>query len=84
MIGPSALTREVFGFLPYWEVSDSSTTLDYSKISTIAYFGVGAAANGSLEKKNKDGSTTTGWNGWTSSALTNVINEAHQNHTRSC
>ena len=65
-ISPSGLKREVFGFLPYWEVSDSSTTLDYSKISTIAYFGVGAAANGSLEKKNKDGTTTTGWNGWTS------------------
>jgi spore germination protein YaaH len=81
-VSAGGLTREVFGFLPYWEVSDSSTTIDYTKISTIAYFGVGAAANGSLEKKNKDGSTTTGWNGWTSSALTNVINKAHQSHTR--
>jgi spore germination protein YaaH len=81
-VAPGGLKREVFGFLPYWEVSDSSTTIDYAKISTIAYFGVGAAANGSLEKTNKDGSTTTGWNGWTSSALTNVINQAHQNQTR--
>ena len=82
VVSPSGLRREVFGFLPYWEVSSSSTTIDYSKISTIAYFGVGAAANGSLEKKNKDGSTTTGWNGWTSAALTNIINKAHQNRTR--
>ncbi len=81
-ISPGGLKREVFGFLPYWEVSDSSTTIDYSKVSTIAYFGVGAAANGSLEKTNKDGSTTTGWNGWTSSAMTNVINKAHQSKTR--
>ncbi len=81
-VSPSGLRREVFGFLPYWEVSSSSTTIDYAKISTIAYFGVGAAANGSLEKKNKDGSTTTGWNGWTSSALTTIINKAHQNQTR--
>ena len=82
VVSSSGLRREVFGFLPYWEVSSSSTTIDYSRISTIAYFGVGAAANGSLEKRNKDGSTTTGWNGWTSSALTNIINKAHQNRTR--
>jgi spore germination protein YaaH len=82
VVSSSGLRREVFGFLPYWEVSSSSTTIDYSRISTIAYFGVGAAANGSLEKTNKDGSTTTGWNGWTSSALTNIINKAHQNRTR--
>ena len=42
------LRREVFGFLPYWELSDSSTTLDYAAISTIAYFGVGASATGTL------------------------------------
>ena len=72
-ISSAGLKREVFGFLPYWEVSSSSTTIDYSKISTIAYFGVGAAANGSLEKKNSDGTTTTGWNGWTSADMTNVI-----------
>jgi spore germination protein YaaH len=82
VVSSSGLRREIFGFLPYWEVGDSSTTLDYSKLSTIAYFGVGAAANGNLEKTNKDGSTTTGWNGWTSAALTRVINAAHQNHTR--
>ena len=69
------LRREVFGFLPYWELSDSSTTIDYAAISTIAYFGVGASATGTFED-------TPGWTGWTSAALTNLINEAHQNHTR--
>ena len=38
--------REVFGFLPYWELTDSSTRLDWEKLSTIAYFGVGADGNG--------------------------------------
>ena len=79
---PAGLRREVFGFLPYWELSDSSTTLDYTKLSTIAYFGVGAAANGNLEKTNSDGSTTVGWSGWTSSRMTTVINEAHAGRTR--
>jgi spore germination protein YaaH len=82
VVSPAGLRREIFGFLPYWELTDSSTTLDYKKISTIAYFGVGAAANGSLERTNKDGSTTVGWSGWTSSKMTSVINTAHQNHTR--
>ncbi len=75
VIKPAGLRREVFGFLPYWELSDSSTTLDFSTISTIAYFGVGASATGTFED-------TAGWTGWTSSAMTNVINKAHQNHTR--
>jgi spore germination protein YaaH len=74
-IAPGYLKKEVFGFLPYWELSDSSTTLDYAKISTIAYFGVGASATGTFEN-------TPGYTGWTSAALTNVINAAHQNRTR--
>ena len=81
-VDPGGLRREVFGFLPYWELTDSSTTLDWEKLSTIAYFGVGAAANGSLETTNKDGSTTVGWSGWTSSKMTEVIQKAHENNTR--
>ena len=81
-VSSTGLRREVFGFLPYWELSDSSTRIDYSKVSTIAYFGVGIAANGSLMKRNTDGTTTVGWSGWTSSRMTTLINTAHQNRTR--
>lgn len=81
-VDPGGLRREVFGFLPYWELSDSSTTLDWEKLSTIAYFGVGAAANGNLETTNKDGSTAVGWSGWTSSRMTEVIQQAHANNAR--
>jgi spore germination protein YaaH/flagellar hook assembly protein FlgD len=81
-VDPGGLRREVFGFLPYWELTDSSTTLDWEKLSTIAYFGVGAAANGNLEINNSDGSTSIGWAGWTSSKMTEVISEAHANNTR--
>ena len=49
-VDPGGLKREVFGFLPYWELTDSSTRLDWEKLSTVAYFGVGAAANGDLQK----------------------------------
>src|SRR5437762_4675736 len=78
----SGLRREVFGFLPYWELNDSSLTLNYGTLSTIAYFSVGVDKAGNLMKTNGDGSTTTGWGGWTSASLTNVINAAHQQGVR--
>ena len=41
-VGAGGLRREVFGFLPYWQVGSSTLRINYDKISTIAYFGVGA------------------------------------------
>ena len=81
-ITPSGLRREIFGFLPYWQLNSSSLRLDYTKISTIAYFGIGADAAGNLQKRNADGAPTVGWSGWTSARLTNIISAAHANHTR--
>ena len=81
-VDPGALRREVFGFLPYWQVNSSSLRIQYDKISTIAYFGVGADAAGNLQKRNSDGTVTTGWSGWTSSKLTSIINAAHATGTR--
>jgi hypothetical protein len=78
----AGLLRQVFGFLPYWEVADPSTKLTYDVLSTIAYFSVGSDANGNLLKRNADGSLTTGWGGWTSARMTSVINTAHQRRTR--
>jgi len=81
-VDPGALKREVFGFLPYWELTDSSTRLDWEKISTVAYFGVGAAGDGSLQRRDGKGATTVGWSGWTSAKMTSVINAAHQSGAR--
>ncbi len=81
-VDPGGLKREVFGFLPYWELTDSSTRLDWEKLSTIAYFGVGTAANGDLQRTNSDGSTAVGWSGWTSSKMTGVIDAAHASGAR--
>ncbi len=78
----SGLRRQVFGFLPYWELSGAASKLNYDVLSTIAYFSVGATKAGNLRKQNADGSNTTGWGGWTSSSMTSVINAAHQRGTR--
>ena len=80
--GRSGLRREVFGFLPYWELSDSSTVLDWKTLSTVAYFSVGCTASGNLQKRNPNGSTTVGWAGWTSARMTSIINAAHRSHSR--
>jgi len=81
-VDPGALRREVFGFLPYWELSDGSTRIDWSTTSTVAYFGVGADSDGTLIKRNANGATTIGWSGWTSARMTRVIEDAHRSGTR--
>ena len=83
-LAPSAaagLRRQVFGFLPYWELSGAASSLHYDVLSTIAYFSVGADETGNLKKRNSNGTTTTGWGGWTSSSMTRVINAAHAART---
>jgi spore germination protein YaaH len=77
----NVLRRTVFGFLPYWE-SVAGPTLNYDILSTVAYFGVGVDRLGNLQKHDADGGTSIGWAGWTSSWMTNVINNAHAHGTR--
>ncbi|MGA3056474.1 MAG: glycosyl hydrolase family 18 protein [Candidatus Limnocylindrales bacterium] len=67
------LRREVFGFLPYWTLGAG---LDYDTLSTVAYFGVGLNGDGTLARSGN------GWNGWVSSTMTSVINNAHAHGTR--
>ena len=83
-LAPAAvgMRREVYGFLPYWEVADSDTRVDFSVVTHLAYFSVGADADGNLKKRNKDGTLTTGWGGWTSSRMTSLIKAAHESRSR--
>ena len=74
---PNGLRQEVFGYLPYWATSPSLLeNLNYGLVSSIAYFSVGARSNGTLAKTT-NGEPTIGWAGWTSSAMTGVISDAH-------
>ena len=83
-LAPAAvgMRREVYGFLPYWEVSDSDTRLNFDILTHLAYFSVGADANGNLKKRDSDGSLTTGWAGWTSAKMTSIISAAHAKRSR--
>ncbi len=74
--------REIYGFLPYWELGDPTMTLDYSVLSTIAYFGLTATANGTLQQVGSDGTPEAGWTGWQSGDLTSIVDAAHAQGTR--
>ena len=63
--------HEVFGFAPYWTLG-SAGGFDVGDLTTVAYFGVDAAADGSLVQSGP------GWNGYQSQALSNLISRAHQ------
>ncbi len=70
---PNGLHKEVFGFLPYWMLTDSALAeLRYSLVSTIAYFSVNVNRDGDLVK-----GSSSGWAGWTSSRMTQVLDRAH-------
>lgn len=74
---PNGMRKEVFGFLPYWLLDAGSLQwMQYQLVSTIGYFGVAANSNGTLTTSG------AGWNGWNSSAMTNVINAAHAKGVR--
>ena len=75
-VTPTGLRREVLGFLPYWELGSADLALNWSVLSTIAYFGLAANADGTLV------TTDGGWTGWRSGNLSDVIDQAHQHGTK--
>ncbi|HXA43602.1 MAG TPA: glycosyl hydrolase family 18 protein [Candidatus Solibacter sp.] len=66
------LSREVFGFAPYWELSAGNLSdIQYDKVSTIAYFGATYTGSGTFVSPDPGG------DGYNSQALTDVVNKAH-------
>ncbi len=67
-----AVSHEVYGYLPYWRV-DAGTVhrLDYSTLSTIAFFAVPIKRSGALD------TDAPGFQAYVSTAAAAVTNEAH-------
>ena len=66
------LAREVFGYLPYWELdSGTDAYLRYDLLSTIAFFGIGIRSDGSLD------TTTSGYRAYLSDLASSIIEKAH-------
>lgn len=67
--------REVTAFAPYWAL-DRAGGVDVRGVTTIAYFGVDVAGDGSLIRSGN------GWTGYSSQALVDLITRAHRVGTR--
>ena len=67
---PPLTPHEVFGFAPYWTLSQESG-FNVAGISTIAYFSLDVNANGSVQKSG------AGWDGYNSQALADLVTRAH-------
>jgi hypothetical protein len=63
--------HEVFGYAPYWSLSQSSS-FKVADFSTIAYFSVDVNANGTIAHSGP------GWSGYESQDFVNLVNRAHQ------
>jgi hypothetical protein len=63
-------SHEIFGYAPYWTLPQSAG-FDVQDLTTLAYFSVDANADGSLNE------TGSGWNGYESQDLVNLVNRSH-------
>ncbi len=68
-------TKEIFGFAPYWTFSKLNN-IDFSVLTTFAYFGVDVNDDGSLDKDGR------GYEVFKSKEATEVFKKAHANGTR--
>jgi len=74
--------REIFGFLPYWNLGQPDTQVPLDELTTIAIFGVEAGKDGTLISKTAAGATPQGWTAWKSATTTDLIRNAHAKHDR--
>jgi spore germination protein YaaH len=66
------LSREVFGFLPYWELDATiADDLRYDLLTTISFFGVTYKSDGTLD------TTLPGYKAYQNSFATDIITRAH-------
>jgi spore germination protein len=75
--GIAPLTREVYGYLPYWRI-DSGTVdrIQYELVSTIAIFGLGIKADGSID------TTLAGYKDYVGDDVAAITNAAHDKGVR--
>jgi spore germination protein YaaH len=67
---PPLAARENFAFAPYWTLAQSPS-FNLTGLSTLAYFSIDVNPNGTLDESG------SGWNGFQSQDLTNLISRAH-------
>lgn len=67
---------EVFGFAPYWVFDGRLENIDFTLLTTLAYFGIPVDSRGYLDKSDK------GYSVFVSSEATNLFRKAHGSGTK--
>ncbi|HUR32167.1 MAG TPA: glycosyl hydrolase family 18 protein [Vicinamibacterales bacterium] len=71
------MTREVLGWFLPGSASYMLNIVDWNVLSTAAFFGIDAGADGSLVKTTSNGSPTREWKSWMSEWMGQVVDKAH-------
>jgi spore germination protein YaaH len=74
--------REVFGFLPNWELADAAQSVDLDRLTTLAWFGVEAGPGGRLVRKSSTGVVPSGYRGWQDPAWKALMADAQAKGVR--
>jgi spore germination protein len=74
-LGEGKKGNEVFGFAPYWTINKLDN-VDFTTLTTFAYFGVEIGADGNLVKDDQ------GYETFHSSKATEIFRKAHDHGTR--
>lgn len=77
-----AVGREVFGLFTPNERQYMLEVADYSVLSTVAFFAIGANVDGHLATRTASGAPTSSWAAWNSDWMDKVIARAHAAGTR--
>lgn len=76
------LTKEVFGFLPYW-LLDQSDKVNISMLTAVSYFGLEVDGEGNIASLERDGKASEAWVSWQDNPkLDKFINRAKRNRTK--
>ena len=74
---PPAASREIYGYLPYWELDrGTAARIDYRLVTTIAFFAVPVRASGSLNR------ASSGYRAYVGRDARAVTNAAHARGVR--
>ncbi|OGG15097.1 hypothetical protein A2773_04365 [Candidatus Gottesmanbacteria bacterium RIFCSPHIGHO2_01_FULL_39_10] len=67
---------EVFGFAPHWLMDERMNKIDFTTLTTMAYFGIPVKIDGSLDKNDR------GYKVFHGKKATELFKKAHENGTR--
>lgn len=68
-------TKEVFGFLPYWMMSEAEK-ISYAGLTTISFFGIEMDGGGNIITQYENGEPDQGWVMWNSQDMDRAIARA--------